>query len=72
MREAPAIDVIDGLLEAGAKVRAFDPVARETSRKIFGDKIENGKKQYDALDGRRRAASSSPSGTSSAGRTSTE
>ena len=27
MREAPAIPIIEGLLERGAKVRAFDPEA---------------------------------------------
>jgi UDPglucose 6-dehydrogenase len=51
MREAPAIDVITGLIEHGAKVSAFDPVARDVARKVFGDKIEYGKKQYDVLDG---------------------
>ena len=36
MREAPAIPIIDGLLERGAKVRAFDPEAREVAKTIFG------------------------------------
>src|SRR5690606_34067324 len=35
MREAPAIPIIDGLLERGAKVRAFDPEATETAKGIF-------------------------------------
>jgi UDPglucose 6-dehydrogenase len=51
MREAPSIDTVGALLEAGAKVKAFDPIARDTARKIFGDKIEYGKKQYDVLEG---------------------
>lgn len=33
MREAPSIHIINWLLDAGAEVRAFDPVATETARK---------------------------------------
>jgi UDPglucose 6-dehydrogenase len=51
MREAPSIDTITALLEHGAKVRAFDPIARDTARKVFGDRIEYAKKQYDVLEG---------------------
>ena len=36
MREAPALTVIDELLAAGASVRAFDPVAMNEARRIFG------------------------------------
>lgn len=32
MRESPAIDIIKGLQEQGAKIQAFDPVAMEASR----------------------------------------
>jgi UDPglucose 6-dehydrogenase len=35
MREAPSIPLVNGLLERGAEVRAFDPVAREQAEKIF-------------------------------------
>jgi UDPglucose 6-dehydrogenase len=35
MREAPARVIIDGLLERGATVTAFDPVAMEEAEKIF-------------------------------------
>jgi UDPglucose 6-dehydrogenase len=35
MREAPAITVVEGLLAAGAKVRAHDPVAAEVAGGIF-------------------------------------
>jgi UDPglucose 6-dehydrogenase len=31
MRDAPAIDIANALVEAGAKVRAYDPVARQTA-----------------------------------------
>ncbi|MEO7000856.1 MAG: UDP binding domain-containing protein, partial [Ktedonobacterales bacterium] len=34
MREAPAIDIINWLIEAGANVRVFDPVAMETAQLI--------------------------------------
>ena len=40
MREAPAITIIGRLLEAGAKVKAFDPKAMDSAREIFGDSIE--------------------------------
>jgi len=38
MREAPAITVVGELLAAGAKVRAFDPVAMAEARRVFGEK----------------------------------
>ncbi len=49
MREAPSIDIINGLLEHGAQVKAYDPVATENAKKIFGDKIEYCADQYEAL-----------------------
>jgi UDPglucose 6-dehydrogenase len=51
MREAPAITVIEKLLEHGAKVRASDPVAMDVARGIFGDRIAYFSKNYDALSG---------------------
>lgn len=51
MRDAPSITVIEGLLKAGAAVRAFDPVAMAEARKIFGKRIRYAKRNYDALDG---------------------
>jgi UDPglucose 6-dehydrogenase len=35
MRDAPSIPLIEALLERGAEVSAFDPVAREQAEKIF-------------------------------------
>jgi UDPglucose 6-dehydrogenase len=49
MREAPSIDLIEALLGAGAKVVAYDSAARESARRVFGDKIEYAPKPYDAL-----------------------
>ncbi len=49
IREAPALYIINDLLEAGAKVKAFDPEAMENVKAIFGDKITFVKDQYEAL-----------------------
>ncbi len=38
MREVPARTIIDLLLAAGAKVRAYDPVALEEARRIYGSR----------------------------------
>ena len=35
MREAPSIPLIEGLLERGAEVSAFDPVAREQAERVL-------------------------------------
>jgi UDPglucose 6-dehydrogenase len=51
MREAPAITIIERLLELGATVRAYDPEANETARRLFGDRIVLCDKSYDALQG---------------------
>lgn len=39
MREAPSIDLVLGLLAAGAKVQAYDPEAAESARLFFDDRI---------------------------------
>jgi UDPglucose 6-dehydrogenase len=50
MREAPAIDIINGLRERGASFKAYDPIAVETARAVIGDKnIEYHSKYYDVL-----------------------
>jgi len=51
MREAPAITIIDRLLEAGALVRAYDPEAAPTARQLFDGRIALCDRSYDALDG---------------------
>ncbi len=48
MREAPSLVVIEKLLEAGASVVAYDPVAMEEAKRILGDKIEMAKDEYEA------------------------
>ena len=49
MREAPSIPTITGLLDAGARVQAYDPEAEQTARAIFGDRIVYAPHSYDAL-----------------------
>ncbi|MDB5107180.1 MAG: UDP-glucose 6-dehydrogenase, partial [Candidatus Binatus sp.] len=51
MREAPALVVIDELLQAGAKVRVHDPEALENARKVLGDRVTYHKTNYEALNG---------------------
>ena len=51
MREAPAIAMIEQLLAAGAVVRAYDPEAGETARRLFDSRIALSEKSYDALNG---------------------
>jgi UDPglucose 6-dehydrogenase len=51
MRDAPAIVVIEALLQSGARIQAFDPEATVEARKIFGDRIVYAPRNYDALDG---------------------
>lgn len=49
IREAPALYMIDELLKAGAKIRAFDPEAMENVAEIYGDKVTFCKDQYETL-----------------------
>ena len=51
IREAPAFDVINSLLEAGSTVAAFDPEAMKNSEMVLGNKINFTKNQYDTLIG---------------------
>lgn len=48
MREAPALVVIDRLLEAGATVKAYDPVAMPECRRLLGDRVQCCKDMYEA------------------------
>ena len=51
IREAPALELIKELIEAGASIRAYDPEAMENVKAILGDKVYFAKDQYDAIDG---------------------
>ncbi|MFW2478445.1 MAG: UDP-glucose dehydrogenase family protein, partial [Sediminibacterium sp.] len=50
IREAPAIDMIELLLDEGAKVVSFDPEAMNNVKQVLGDKIGYAESQYEALD----------------------
>jgi UDPglucose 6-dehydrogenase len=50
MREAPSIPLINGLLEGGASVSAFDPVAIEQAEKVFAG-VEFARDAYAAATG---------------------
>lgn len=50
IREAPAIDMIELLLNEGAKVVSFDPEAMNNVKQVLGDKIGYAESQYEALD----------------------
>src|SRR6478609_6460671 len=49
MREAPSLVIIEKLLQAGANVKAFDPVAMHEAKKMIGEQITYCKDQYDTL-----------------------
>jgi UDPglucose 6-dehydrogenase len=51
MREAPAITIIEGLVARGATVRASDPEALKTARRVIGDKVRYDDDPYAALEG---------------------
>jgi UDPglucose 6-dehydrogenase len=53
MREAPSLTLIADLLAAGARVRAYDPVAGRAAAKLFADdgRVSIAESAHDALDG---------------------
>jgi UDPglucose 6-dehydrogenase len=51
MRDAPAITIIERLLELGATVRAYDPEASQTAQRMFGSRVTLCEKSYDTLAG---------------------
>ncbi len=51
IREAPALYLIEKFLEAGAKVRTYDPEAINNVKQIFGEKVYFAKDKDDTLTG---------------------
>lgn len=49
MREAPALVVIEKLLEAGASVKVYDPIAMDECRRRIGDRVVYCKDMYDVV-----------------------
>jgi len=50
MRDAPSLEIVPALLEAGAKVRAYDPQGMEEAKKLLNG-IEYADNAYDAMTG---------------------
>jgi UDPglucose 6-dehydrogenase len=50
MRDAPSIPLVNGLVQRGANVTAFDPVAREQAEKVFTG-VEFANDAYEAAEG---------------------
>jgi UDPglucose 6-dehydrogenase len=51
MREAPAITIVERLLALGATVRAYDPEAASTAKRLFDGRVTICEKGYDTLAG---------------------
>lgn len=49
MREAPSLNIVKNLLEAGAIVKAYDPIAINEARHHFGNTISYCEDQYETL-----------------------
>jgi UDPglucose 6-dehydrogenase len=49
VRESSSLVLINKLLDAGAKVRAYDPAAIGETKKLLGNKIDYASDQYEAL-----------------------
>ena len=48
MREAPSLVLISRLLDAGCRVKVYDPVAMDECRRRIGDKVEYCRDMYEA------------------------
>ncbi|HYQ48238.1 MAG TPA: UDP-glucose/GDP-mannose dehydrogenase family protein [Thermodesulfovibrionales bacterium] len=51
MREAPSIFIIEHLLKAKAKVKAYDPIAMDDAKEVFGDTVRYAKNAYECVKG---------------------
>ena len=51
MRDAPAIKIIEQLLNAGATISAYDPEAMEEGKRIFGSRIQFTTNNYGCIEG---------------------
>ncbi len=49
MREAPSVVIIKKLLDAGAKIKGYDPVAMHEAQRILGNSIEYTADPYEAI-----------------------
>jgi UDPglucose 6-dehydrogenase len=51
LREAPSLELIEGLLAAGAGVRVFDPAAMDNAKRLLGTSVTFVARPYEALEG---------------------
>ena len=51
IREAPSLTLMESLMDAGVKIRAYDPAAMEETRHLLKDKIYYASDIYDAAQG---------------------
>jgi UDPglucose 6-dehydrogenase len=51
MREAPALSLIQGLLEGGATVRAYDPKSGVVAKRVLDERVLLCAKSYEAVEG---------------------
>jgi len=49
MREAPSLVLVENLLKAGAKVKAYDPIAMNEAKRIIGTSIDYANDNYEAV-----------------------
>jgi UDPglucose 6-dehydrogenase len=51
VRESPAINCVEKLIQNGIKIKAYDPEATATAKAVLGDKVAYFENAYDALEG---------------------
>jgi UDPglucose 6-dehydrogenase len=51
LRHAPSLKLIDILLERGANISAYDPIAMENAKELYGGRIDFSDDAYSAVDG---------------------
>ena len=51
IRESPAIDIIQGLIAKGAKIRVLDPAAMQDAKAVLGESVTYCRDAYDAAEG---------------------
>ncbi len=51
IRESPAIDILQGLIERGARIRVYDPAAVQDAKAVLGQSVTYCRDAYDAAEG---------------------
>jgi len=51
LREAPSLKIIPKLIDAGARVKVFDPIAMDNAKKDYGGKIAFFNDSYSTVEG---------------------